>query len=263
MNSLQALWRRRDLVHVLAVSDVKARYRRLGLGVVWAAVTPLFQGVVIAIVFSVVGRFSDVIPFPFALYVLTGVMPWQFFVSAMMGGTKSLLEAGSIVQRVALPRMALPTANVAANFYQLIFTLVALLVIVAAMRFDLLHQLYLLPAAVAMLVALAYGMALTFSTLLVRFRDLDPILQSATLAWFWITPIIYSLHDTRLEEHPVIQNIIRANPITGMVGLFRSAYLGMPVDGWATLATVGWTVFFLVVGWRVFSRREATIADFI
>jgi ABC-type polysaccharide/polyol phosphate export permease len=250
-------------VHVLAASDFKSRHRRMGLGVVWAAVTPLFQGLVIAVVFSVVGRFDAGIPFPFALYVLTGVMPWQFFTAAMMGGTKSLLESGSIVQRVAVPRLALPMATVAANLYNLVFTLVALLAIVAIFAFDRLGQIYLLPIAVTMLIGLALGMALTLCTILVRYRDLDPFLQTVIVAWFWVTPMIYRLDDSRLVHHPLIQNLIRANPITGMVGMFRAAYVGLPLDLWSTVSTAAWTVFFLVLGWRVFTRREATIADFI
>jgi ABC-type polysaccharide/polyol phosphate export permease len=263
MNSLQALWSRRDLVHVLAASDFKSRHRRFGLGVAWAAVTPLFQGAVIAVVFTAVGRFSEAIPFPYALYVLTGVMPWQFFSAAVVGGSRSVLDNGPIVLSRGMPRAALPTASVLANLYGLVFTLGALLLIVGVVRVDLLVQIYLLPVAVLLLLLLAYGIALALATLQVRFRDVDPLLQTAILAWFWVTPIIYPFNDPRLAAHPLIQDLIRVNPVTGVVGMFRSAFVGLPVDAWATISTVGWTVLLLVVGWRVFTRREATVADFL
>jgi ABC-type polysaccharide/polyol phosphate export permease len=130
-------------------------------------------------------------------------------------------------------------------------------------RVDLLVQLYLLPVAVLLLLSLAYGIALALATLQVRYRDVDPLLQTAILAWFWVTPIIYPLNDPRLVAHPLIQDLIRANPVTGVVGMFRSALVGLPVDAWATISTVGWTVLLLVLGWRVFTRREATVADFL
>lgn len=263
MSSLQALWRRRDLVQTLASSDFKARYRRLGLGVVWAVVTPLVQGLVIAAVFSLLRRGEARYPFPFALFVLTGIMPWQFFLSAMLGGSRSLLDAGQIVQRVRLPRAALPTATIAAQLYNLAFMLGVLLLIVAAFAFDRLGRLWLLPAGVLLLVGLSYGIALTFATLQVRFRDVEPLMQAATMVWFWVTPIIYGLHEFGLNEHPAVQNLIRANPMTGVVGLFRAAYLGLPVDAWATVSAAAWTLFLLLVGWRVFTRREATVADFL
>ena len=270
MSSLQALWRRRDLVRTLASSDFKARYRRLGLGVVWAVVTPLVQGLVIAAVFSLLRRGAgrELVPgeatsFPFALFVLTGIMPWQFFLSAMLGGSRSLLDAGQIVQRVRLPRAALPTATIAAQLYNLAFMLGVLLLIVAGFAFERLGRLWLLPAAVVLLVGLAYGIALTFATLQVRFRDLEPLMQAATIVWFWVTPIIYGLHEFGLSEHPAVQNLIRVNPMTGVVGLFRSAYLGLPVDAWATVSSAAWTLVLLVLGWRVFTRREATVADFL
>ncbi len=263
MDSLQALWRRRDLVRTLASSSFKSRYRRLGLGVMWAVITPLIQGLLIAAVFTILGRADLAGPFPYALYVLTGIMPWQFFVSAMLGGSGSLLEAGQIVQRVRLPRAALPTAVVVANLYNLAFMLGVLLLLVGAFALERMGQLYLLPAAVALLILLPYGIALTFSTLQVRYRDIDPMLQAAVMAWFWVTPIIYPFFFDRLAEHPLVMNLIRANPMTGVVGLFRSAYVGLPVDLWATVSSVAWTAFFLVVGWRVFTRREATVADYL
>jgi len=263
LDSLQALWRRRDLVRTLAASDFKSRYRRLGLGLVWAVVTPLVQGLLIAAVFSILNREQLAGPFPYALYVLTGIMPWQFFTSAMLGGSVALLDAGQIVQRVRLPRAALPTAAVITHLYNLAFMLGVLALIVAAFAAERMGQLYLLPAAIVLLILLPYGIALTFATLQVRYRDVEPFLHAVVMAWFWVTPIIYPFFFEPLQAHPLVVNLIRANPMTGVVGLFRSAFLELPVDTWATVSSVVWTVFFLVVGWRVFTRREATVADYL
>ena len=259
MGSVQALWDRRDLVGALASSQFKGRYRRLGLGVAWAVINPIVQAVLIAVVFHYLVRFK--LEFPYALLVLTGIMPWNFLVTAIAAGTTSVLDSASIVERVSLPRVALPTATIIVSLLNFAFMLATLLVITAVLAPGRLGWIWLLPPAVAIQVALLYGIVLVTSTLHVRYRDVGQLVQAATLAWFWATPVIYPM--SVLGGRPLLEGLARANPMTGVISLYRAAFLHLPIDGWAVIGTLGWTVVFLVAGWRLFLRRESTIADFI
>jgi ABC-type polysaccharide/polyol phosphate export permease len=246
-------------VLALATTAFKGRYRRLGLGVLWAVINPLIQGLLIAAVFRYLVHLD--LGFPFALFVLAGVMPWNFFVTALGTGTTSITDSGDIVQRVAVPRMAIPTAALLTNLFHFAFAVVTLLVLCAALAVGRMGQVWMLPAAILLQVGLLGGLTLLLSPLQVRYRDIGPAVGAASLAWFWATPIAYPLFV--LHDAPALQAIVRANPMTGVVSLYRAALLHLPLDGWALLASAGWTVALLGVGWVVFSRRERTVADFI
>lgn len=262
-SSVQALWRRRDLAVVLASSEFKSRYRRLGLGVIWAVLNPLVQSLLIALVFTVGLRgLSASVDVPFALFVLTGMMPWSFFAGALTGGTMSLTESGQIVQRVALPKAALPTASLMVAMANYAFVLATLLGIVAVWAFDRLDLVWTLPAVLVVHVALLYGMTLLTSSLQVRYRDVGQLVGAAVLAWFWVTPVIYPLSIVA-EGHPLVASLIRANPMTGIVSGYRTALLDLPLDATAAWWSVGWAGFFVLAGWAVFRRREGTVADFL
>jgi ABC-type polysaccharide/polyol phosphate export permease len=258
-DSIQALWRRRDLVYALATSEFKGRYRRLGLGVLWAVINPLVQALLIAAVLRHLVRFS--IGPPYALFVLTGIMPWTFFVSALTSGTSSILDSADIVQRVAVPRAALPTSSLLTNLLNFMFVIATLIVACVAFAVDRMALVWALPAAVALEIALVYGLTLLTSTLHVRYRDLGQLVTAGLLVWFWATPLVYPI--SILDNSPVLQAVVRANPMTGVLSLYRTSLLHIPLDGVAAAAAAGWTAVLLAVGWVVFSKREATVADFI
>jgi ABC-type polysaccharide/polyol phosphate export permease len=260
-NSVQALWRRRDLALTLASSEFKSRYRRLGLGVLWAVINPLVQSIVIAIVFSRLRGDTKLGDIPFVLYVMAGMMPWTFFANTLLGGTSTLTDSGQIIQRVSLPRASLPTATMLVNIYNFAFVLLTLVVMVAIMAWSHMGNAWMLPAVVLVQIGLMYGMILLTSSLQVRYRDVGQLVGAALLVWFWITPIVYPMDF--VAGHPLVRAIIRANPLTGIVSAYRFALLDFPLDRVAALWSLGWTAFFLVVGWVVFRSREDTLADFL
>jgi ABC-type polysaccharide/polyol phosphate export permease len=213
----------------------------------------------IALVIHYLARLS--LSSPYALFVLAGIMPWNFFVTALTTGTTSILDSGDIVQRVAVPRAALPTANLMSNLFNFGFVLATLLIICAAFDIGRMSRVWILPAAVVLQVGLVYGLTLLTSALHVRYLDLGQLVMAGALAWFWLTPIVYPI--SILDGVPALQAAVRANPMTGVISLYRTALLHMPLDGWAVVGSIGWAAAMIAIGWAVFARREATVADFI
>jgi ABC-type polysaccharide/polyol phosphate export permease len=263
VSSVQALWDRRGLIYALAATQFKGRYRRLGLGVVWSVVNPLIQAGLIAVVFQVLARDRPLpggFAFPYALFVLSGNMPWAFFTSGLSGGTTSILENSGMVQRVALPRTVFPTASMASALLNFAFMLGTVVVLVAILASERLVSVWLLPAPVLLECLLFFGMSLLTATLTVRYRDIGQLVNAATGAWFWVTPIIYPLE---FIDSQTLRDVIRVNPMTGVISLYRGALLDLPVDGVAVAWSCAFAAVFLLVGWQVFRRREGTVADFI
>lgn len=254
---LRDLWDHRDVLAMLARTDFQVRYKRATLGVLWAVVVPLVQAGVLAIVFSRVLRFGD--SEHYAVFVMSGVLPWTYFSSSVTAGSTAVVDAAEITEKVWFPRAMLPVVPVIAN---IVGFGVALLLMVAVMPVfgvtPSIEILWLVPACV-LLVAFSAALALVAAALHVYFRDVRYLVQAGLLAWFYATPIIYPLHLTG-----GLRPLIEANPMTGVLALFRAATVGAEAHWLRTvLIAVVWTVGLLVVAAESYRRRDRVLVDLL
>jgi lipopolysaccharide transport system permease protein len=171
--------------------ELHGKYRGSVLGLVWSLVNPLALMAVYTLVFSVLLKAFQIEHY--ALFVLSGLVTWVFFQSAVQMSCSSLFAQGTLVKQVRFPRHILPLAVVATN----IVTLGAMLVVV------LVANLIFIPetrttfwAAIPLLlplIALVSGLAVVFGYLTVVYRDIEHLMTTIFLPWFFITPIFYTL----------------------------------------------------------------------
>lgn len=244
------VWRCRSLLVMLARKDFFVKYRRASFGMLWAVGLPAVQALVLAVVFSRFVRFETAIPY--GTFVFCGILPWSYFNSSLGSASTSIVDGQNLATKVYFPRAILPLAVLGAGFYGFLPAVGVLIATALLTGVDLGPELlYLAPACVVM-VALTAGFALLLSAVHVYFRDVRYVLAAALVAWMYGTPVIYPL--TRIGG--VLQDIIKANPATGMVELFRAS-LGAADPGWegAVAWTIGWTVA-LWIGAAVLHRRH-------
>jgi ABC-type polysaccharide/polyol phosphate export permease len=251
------LWRHRAVLGMLARTDFQARYKRATLGVLWAVVVPLVQAGVLAIVFSRVLRFGG--QGDYAVFVLSGVLPWSYFSASATVGSTAVVDAAEITEKVWFPRAMLPIVPVIANVAGFG---VALAVMVAVMPvFGMVpgpRLLWLLPGC-ALLVAFTCAFSLVAAALHVYFRDVRYLVQAGLLAWFYATPVIYPL---RLAKG--LRPLLEVNPMTGVLALFRAATVGAESDWLRPVAiSVAWTLGLVVVALEVYRRRDRVLVDLL
>ena len=195
----------RDLVPMLARQDYRSRYRSASLGLVWAVVLPMLQGLVIAIIFSrLVGGGSSKTYIP---YVVSGITAFSYFSSSLGAASTSIVDSAAIAGRIYFPRLVLPMVTPTANLPGLaISTLLALGIALGAGERPG-WWLLLAPASAALSWLLVTMAGALLSILHVYSRDVRYLVQATTLVLFYATPVIYMLDGTggarALPDSPV------------------------------------------------------------
>ncbi len=246
------------VVKVIAVRDLKARYKQSLLGPLWILFQPLallagfivgFRGVTHVTTGGV----------PYALFALAGVTMWSFFQAGMIAGTSSILSNGALVRKTACPRFAFPIAALLAVLPSFLLPcLAAMTWSVVSGRASLRYL--LLPVVVLWLLATIAGIVAISSAVSVRFRDLVSALPFLLQVGAFLVPVGYPVstlgHGLRL--------LVSLNPLTGVIEAWRWVVLdtnGIYLPSiYISLALVGVLVAF---GWRVFARFEVKMADVI
>lgn len=248
-------WNAREILVLLSRKEFFAKYRRASLGVLWAVAVPLLQAAVMAIVVGHFVRFRTGHNYP--LYVFSGTLPWNFFSTAIVTGTTSIVDNSDMSSKIYFPRALFPLTIIGAGLYGFAVSLMILvgftLVVGEAVA---LHMLYLIPATI-LVVMLSSALALALAGLDVYFRDLKYMVSAIAIPWFYLTPIFYPLNAVKR-----LRPLIEANPMTGVVEMFRAATTSAD-KGWevSLLWTGGWIVVVLGVALWVHHRFDRVFSD--
>jgi ABC-2 type transport system permease protein len=225
---------RLELLTELVRKDLKVKYKNSALGFVWSLANPLLYLAVFSLVF---GFFlKNNVPW-FAVLFMSGFLLWSFFNSATLDATGAVVGNANLVRKVRFPRVVLPLASVGFAGVHLALQLLVLFVFLVLAYPDAFGpQLWLLVPALAVAVVFTVAMSLLASSLNVRYRDVQHLLEIALLAWFWLTPIVYPVTVVRdeLAEAGLLWmfKFYMANPMTAVVvAAQRAIYVHPLVTG--------------------------------
>ena len=256
--NLHDLWLYRDLLGILALRDIKVRYKQTVLGILWAVIQPLFMMIVFTLFFGrLAGIPSDGIPYP--LFAYAGLLPWTFFSNALNSSGNSLVGNSSLITKVYFPRMVIPIAAAGSALMDFIiaFGLLVLLMLYYGVGFS--PSIVMLPTLTILTALLAVGLGMWLSALNVKYRDVRYILPFIIQLWLFATPIIYpsSLVPDKWRW------LLMMNPLTGLIEGFRSAIFGRPFD----LMSLGVSIFIvpvvLICSAYYFRQMERGFADIV
>ena len=249
------------LMESLVAKDLKVRYKRSVLGFAWFLLKPLFSMLVYYFVFTRILRFGGAIPH-FSLFLLTGLLPWNFFSSSLNASTGSLLDNHRLIRSIYFPRMALPAAEVAANLVHLLLALVVLEALMVVFgHYPGISILLVLPA-VLLLTLMTVGIGMLLSIGNVFYRDVRQFIEVLLLAWFYASPIIYPLDSIGVDiiESSKLVQILKFNPVSGFMEIMHSIfYAGTWPPAWCWVSLGSWSVFFLIAGMAVFRKAEPVV----
>ena len=273
---------RLELLTELVRKDLKVKYKNSALGFIWSLANPLLYLAVFTLVFGVF--LKNNVPW-FAVLFMSGFLIWSFFNSATLDATGAVVGNANLVRKVRFPRVVLPLASVGfAGVHLALQLLVFFLFLIPSYPDAFGPQLLLLVPALAVTVIFTVAMSLLASSLNVRYRDVQHLLEVALLAWFWLTPIVYpvTLVRNELAGSGVLWmfKFYMANPMTAVVVAAQRAVYVHPVvignDGtlvqvlptggygfylqWLAVAAVVSAVL-LVIGLWTFRRLQADFAE--
>jgi lipopolysaccharide transport system permease protein len=248
--------RRRHLLPMLASRDFRARYRSSALGIAWAVLLPLFQGVILAVVFSKLVKIQTTTNY--AAFVMVGMMTWNYLSSSVQLSATSITDQSDVASRVYFPRIFLSGMAVLSNAPALFIGLVVVIPIAAFLGTEPTWRLVALPLAVLLSVMIGYSVGAPLAILNVYFRDVKYLLMAVLQAFLYISPVIYPI--TKLGQY---KDLMAINPASGPIELSRWAFhsnghdpLLLPV-----LGTLLWSLVLAVVTGLTYSKYERLACD--
>lgn len=189
---IKTLFKYKDLIKELVERDLKLKYRRSFLGYIWSILNPLLTMVVLAIVFShLLGKKIENYP----VYLLSGRMFFDFMKSSTTNAMHSVTGNSSLLRKVYVPKYIFTLAKVTSGVVDLMFSLVALIIVVLATKAKFYVTILLLPLLVIQLYIFCCGLGFFLAQLNVFFRDIQYIYSVLLTAWMYCTPIIYQLNE--------------------------------------------------------------------
>jgi lipopolysaccharide transport system permease protein len=242
----------------LVAKDFKVRYRNMSLGLLWSVLNPLVLMGVLTFVFTEIFPNNSI--HHFALFVMCGLVPYNFFSLAWATGTNSLVENTGLIKRVAVPREIIPVAAVLSNCLHLLIQLGLLVSMV--FLFGLtpnIHWLWL-PYIWGMAILFACGLSLITAALNVYIRDMRYIVESTNTVLFWLVPVFYSFS----LVPAAYSEIYKLNPLAALILALRTIVLDDASPRWELLLKLSLSsssVF--VLGWLVFGKLKKRFYDYL
>jgi lipopolysaccharide transport system permease protein len=255
---LTELARAYELLLVFTWRQIGVQYKQAILGIGWAVLSPLMSTVVFTFVFGKLAAIpSEGLPYP--LFVLSGLITWQYFARAITAGSNSIVLNAHIITKVYFPRMLLPLSAVLAGLVDYAVNLVVLLVLMIFYGRAPGVELLLLPAFLALATMIGFAFSLWLSALNALYRDIGFMIPIALQAWMFLTPVIYP---TGLVPDGWTW-LMQANPMTVVVQGARWAVLpdATPPDLLGLAILAGEFVLLFLGGVVTFHKIDAVLAD--
>jgi len=252
------------LTWTLAVTDWKLRFYGSVLGYLWSLMRPFLLFGVIYLVFSEFAKVGDDIKH-YPVYILFALVLFQFFAETTANGLRSLVDREHLLRKVRFPRLVIPLAVTLTSLFNLLMTLLAVLVFAIANGVYPRLSWLQLPVLVALLAVLSVGVAMLLSALFVRYRDILPIWEVFSQALFYASPILYVT--TMVPES--FQHAYVAAPLAAIFCQMRYAVIDPTAPpAWEAiggaprlLIPLGIIAVSFILGWWVFHREAPRIAE--
>lgn len=245
------------LLFELTSKDIKLKYRRSVLGILWSILNPLLIMIVLTQVFTLLLRVQPV-DMPFAVYYILGSTIFNFFVEATSSSMSSIINNSSLIKKVYIPKYIFPVQKCMFAFVNMIFSMIAVIIVMAyyilkgAIHLHATVFFFFIPMGFAFFFAV--GLSLMLAAFTVYFRDLMHLWGVITTVWLYMTPIIYPL--TILGNSKIIY-IVKLNPLYYFVDSFRNI---MVVGHFPSLtnylASFISCIFVLILGTFVFKKTQ-------
>ena len=251
----EEMWKFKGILFNFAISDLKIRYRNSILGIFWSLIEPLLMLGVLFFVFSTMFKF-EIENFP--IYLLLGIICYNFFKNGTTFALNSLTNRSSLMTQIYFPRSIPGISSGVTAAIMLILELVVLGIFMVVLEFTPPITILILPLILALEFLLILGISLPLSVLNVKFKDTEFIWMVVVHAGFFLTPIFYQFD--MLPDN--IQSILQFSPVVQIVTMAHHVVLyGILPSINSILYAVGSTSVIMIIGYLIFRKYQSRIVE--
>lgn len=256
----EELWRYRELFAIFAWRDIKIRYKQTFLGAAWVVFQPLTSTFIFTIFFGKLAKIPSG-ELPYSLFVLCGLVFWNFFSGALNHSANSLIDNENIIKKVYFPRLILPVSAIITNLID--FSISLLLMLLYCFFLGYYPTLVFIPILIigVMITSVgAAGLGLFLSAFNVKYRDIRYILPFFIQTMLFLTPVIYPVSIVSSTN----KYIMAINPMTGVIESIRATISGSGYVDWILLGmSAFFSIVLFIVGIIYFKQTESFFADIV
>ena len=253
------LWRYRELFVFLAWRDLLIRYKQTAVGVAWSLFRPMLTMFALLVVMKVGKLNTGGVPAPLMLFA--GILPWQFFSTALSESGSSLVNNSNLISKVYFPRLVVPASSVITSFVDFLIAAVFAVLLLVYYRFLPPVNIVFLPCFVLLTFGASFGAGLWLAALMVKYRDFRFIVPFMVQFGLYASSVITLTSDVS-EKWRLLYSL---NPVVGIIDGFRWCILGgQHLIFWPGLvSSVAGVVLLVWSGLWYFRKMERTFADTI
>ncbi len=244
-------WGYRDFAREMSDTQMRAANTNTFLGQAWLVVNPLLLAGVYYLMVAIISRGGGS-SFP---QITAGLFIFFFISGSMQSCTTSVTAGGSLILNMNFPKIILPMSAVYLNLRRFLPTLIVYAVVHIIWGRPWTWQLLWLPLIIAIAGLTALGLGLVLATLHVYFRDTAQLLPYFIRIWLYLSPVLWT-SEFFLQHYAKYASIMQLNPIFSLLGMWSDALVGVPLNPWYLLTSLGWMVLALVGGGLYFISRE-------
>lgn len=250
VEELLALVKYKELIVQFVSRTIKTRYKRSVLGVAWTLLNPLLTTIVLTIVFSSVFRFAIQ---HYAVYVLCGLVTWNFFSSTTSASMGEMIWSGNLLGRIYVPKSVFAVSAIGTGLVNLVLTLIPVLLIALILGIPPRPALLVLPVSILLLSVFSLGIGLLLATTAVYFADMVPVYNVLLTIWMYATPIIYPID--AVPERLVW--VLKLNPLYYLLEILRKPiFEGAIPDLQTWLIAAACAFLALILGGLIFTAKS-------
>lgn len=255
MKLVNNLYNYRELLKSNVKKEIRGKYKGSFLGILWSFINPLLQTIVYTIVFSTImpNRMDN-----YLIYVVTGIIPWNFFLTSMIQGMTTVKANAGIIKKVYFPREILPISVVLSGLVNFFISCAIILLFCICSGIGISWHIILVPFIAVLQFLFTLGLVFALSAINVYIQDTEYIVQFILNMAFYATPILY----LPSELPTLFQQILNLNPMTHIMVAYRDLFMYHILPGAKTMMIL--TIISILIcffGYKIFKKLERKFAE--
>ncbi len=255
MKIVKELYQYRQLLKTNIKKEIRGKYKGSFLGVLWSFLNPLLMVAVYAIVFPYIMRIQ---PPNYLVYLIIGVIPWNFFTTTMNQGMISIRMNAGLIKKVYFPREILPISVVLSGLVNFFISCIIIIIFCVFGGIGISWHLILVPIIALLQFFITLGLVFALSAINIYIKDTEYIIQFFINMFFYATPILYQISLFPNKYRPLLY----LNPFTHIINAYRDAFMNHSVP-----SITSWSFMFIIalvttsIGYFIFKKLEKNFAE--
>lgn len=255
MKLFQRLFQYHEFLNTSIKKEIRGKYKKSFLGILWSFLNPLLMLMVYAIIFPIILKSPEK---NYVMFLMTALIPWTFFTTVITQGASTVIANGNILKKVYFPREILPISTVTSGLINFLISCIIIFIFLIITGIGFSKYIILLPFVIIIEYLLLLGIVFILSSITVYLRDLEHIIGVVIQALFYGTPIVYSLSTIPQQ----FMWVFKLNPMAYIVQGYRDIlyYQTMP-DVSGLLMILGLSIVLVIIGYHVFNHLQRNFAE--